>query len=106
MVNRFQVWRVSLDPTQGHEIRKTRPCVVISPDETNGVLRTVIVAPMTSGSFDAPTRVRVSFGGKSGRIVLDRIRTVERGRLVKCLGSLDRNTAQEVLRVLQSLFSE
>lgn len=106
VVRRFDIWLVSLDPAQGHEIRKTRPCVVISPDEIHVYLKTVIIAPMTSGSFDAPSRVGVFFDGKEGKIVLDQIRTIDRGRLVKRLGTLDRATAQEVLGVLQSLFAE
>ena len=78
MVRRFDIWLVSLDPAQGHEIRKTRPCVVISPDEIHVYLKTVIIAPMTSGSFDAPSRVGIFFDGKEGKIVLDQIRTIDR----------------------------
>ena len=105
MVNRFDVWLVSPDPTQSHEIRKTRPCVIVSPDEVNGYLKTVTIAPMTSKSFEVPTRVGIVFDGKKGRIVLDQIRTVDRNRLLKCFGSLDKNTSSEVLAILQSLFA-
>jgi mRNA interferase MazF len=101
---RFEVWLVSLDPTRGSEIRKTRPCVVISPNEMH-VLRTVIVAPMTTRGKPYPSRVPVEFGGTTGFVVLDQIRTVDRERLVKRLGNLDDETASRTLGVLQEMFS-
>jgi len=105
VVHRFEVHLVNLDPTVGSEIRKTRPCLVISPDEMNHQIRTVIVAPMTSRGKDYPTRVNCRFKGKSGQVVLDQIRTVDAARLVGRLGSIDRKTAAEVLRVLGELFA-
>jgi mRNA interferase MazF len=105
VVSRFEVYLVSLDPTVGGEIRKTRPCLVISPDEMNHQVRTVIVAPMTSRGRDYPTRVNCRFKGKSGQVVLDQIRTVDAVRLVRKLGRLDRKACDEVLRVLSELFA-
>ena len=104
-VARFEVYGVRLDPTHGSEIRKTRPCVVISPDEMNRHLRTVIVAPMTSQGRPYPSRVPVMFAATAGHIVLDQIRTVDRSRLVRRLGSLDEATARRVLDVLAALFA-
>lgn len=106
VVSRFDVYLVSLDPTQGHEIRKTRPCVIISPDEMNPRIGTVIVAPMTTKGRDYPTRIPLTFQRKKGQIVLDQIRTVDKSRLVKRLGKLDTNTAVKTLAVLQEMFAE
>lgn len=105
-VRRFDILLVSLDPTRGKEIRKTRPCVVISPDEMNRYLRTLIVAPMTTVGRPYPTRVDCRFSGKSGQIALDQIRTIDRERAVKRLGSLDARTGRAVLRVLGEMFAE
>ena len=102
---RFEIYLVSLDPTQGHEIRKTRPCVVISPDEMNHHIGTVIVAPMTTKGREYPTRVPVNFQRKKGQIVLDQIRTVDKTRLVKRLGKLDKTVSNRVLGVLQEMFA-
>ena len=102
----FEVWLVSLDPTQGSEIRKTRPCVVISPDEMNRYLRTVIVAPMTTASRMYPTRVALIFQRKKSQIALDQIRTVDQQRLLKKLGSLSILTAQAVADVLVEMFAK
>lgn len=104
MVKQFEVHLVQLEPTRGSEIRKTRPCLVISPDEMHR-LRTVIIAPMTTKGKAYPSRVPVEFQGKNGFIVLDQIRTVDRGRLVRKLGRIDDPTATAVLAVLQELFS-
>jgi mRNA interferase MazF len=104
-VNRFEVYLVNLDPTVGSEIKKTRPCLVISPDEMNHRIRTVIVAPMTTQGQSYPTRVACRFQGKSGQVVLDQIRTVDRARLVRKLGRLDRRTSSKVLEVLQEMFA-
>ncbi len=106
LVNRFDIFLVALDPTVGSEIQKTRPCVVISPDEMNRHIRTVIVAPMTTKGRPYPTRVPVSFQQKSGQIVLDQIRTVDKTRLVKKLGELDPPTRQLILQTLAELFAE
>lgn len=104
-VERFDVWLANLDPTVGTEIRKTRPCVVISPDEMNRHIRTAIVAPMTTRGRGYPTRVQCRFRRKRGHVVLDQIRTVDRVRLVRRLGRLDRRTAGRVLEVLGEIFA-
>lgn len=105
VVHRFEVHLVRLDPTEGREIRKTRPCLVISPDEMNRHIDTVIVAPMTTKSRPYPTRVPVRFRRKTGQIVLDQIRTVDTSRLVKRLGTIDPHTADQVLSLLAELFA-
>lgn len=102
---RFEVWLVSLDPTRGSEIRKTRPCVIVSPDELNRNIRTVIVAPMTSASRDYPTRIPMRFAHKSGVVALDQIRTVDRARLLRKLGGLSQVTARRVCAVLVEMFT-
>lgn len=105
VAKRFDVCLVNLDPTVGSEIRKTRPCLVISPDEMNRHIQTVIIAPMTTQGNAYPTRVPCRFKGKDGQVVLDQIRTVDRARLVKKLGRLDATTAANVLAVLHELFA-
>ncbi|MDE2195894.1 MAG: type II toxin-antitoxin system PemK/MazF family toxin [Gammaproteobacteria bacterium] len=105
VIKRFDIVLVSLDPTQGHEIQKTRPCVVISPDEMNRHIGTVIVVPMTTHGRKYPSRVPVRFQRKQGQIVLDQIRTVDKSRLVKHLGKLDIRTANRMLTVLQEIFA-
>jgi len=105
VVSRFDIYLVQLDPTVGHEIRKTRPCLIISPDEMNRHINTVIVAPMTTRERLYPTRVPVRFKRKSGQIVLDQIRTVDRTRLVKRLGKVDQGTADNVLALLGEMFA-
>ena len=105
VINRFDVHLINLDPTIGSEIQKKRPCVVISPNEMNRRLRTVIVAPMTTKGQSYPTRVACRFAGKDGQVVLDQIRTVDTQRLVKKLGTLDQTTSETVLEVLQEMFS-
>ena len=104
-VGRFDVYLVSLDPTVGSEIKKTRPCLVISPDEMNRHIRTVIVAPMTTKGRQYPTRVPCRFRGKVGQVVLDQIRTVDADRLVRKLGRLDAETGDKVLAVLGEMFA-
>ena len=104
-VGRFDVYLVSLDPTVGSEIKKTRPCVIVSPDEMNRHIRTVIIAPMTSKGRQYPTRVPCRFGGKAGQVFLDQIRTVDAARLVRKLGRLDANTGVKVLAVLGEMFA-
>jgi mRNA interferase MazF len=105
VISRFEVHLVRLDPTEGGEIKKTRPCLVISPDDMNQYIRTVIVAPMTSRVRDYPTRVPVEFQGKQGQIVLDQIRTVDKARLVKKLGKIGDATSEKVLRLLGEMFA-
>jgi len=105
VINRFEVYLVDLDPTVGSEIKKTRPCVVVSPNEMNHRVRTVIVAPMTTRGRAYPTRVACRFGGKSGQVVLDQIRTVDAARLVRKLGRLDRRAAGAILQVLGEMFA-
>ena len=104
-VKRFDVHLAALDPPKGSEIRKTRPCLVVSPDEMNRHLQTVIVAPMTTVGRGYPSRVACRFGGKKGEVVLDQLRTVDKSRLVKRLGALDAATARRVLDVLQEMFA-
>ena len=97
---------VTLDPTVGSEIRKTRPALVVSPDEMNAHIATVIIAPMTTKGRSYPTRVPCTFQGKSGKVVLDQLRTVNKARLVKRLGRLDAATSDAVLATLAELFEE
>jgi mRNA interferase MazF len=105
VVNRFDVYLINLDPAVGSEIQKTRPCLIISPDEMNRFIRTVIVAPLTTAGKDYPTRVSCKFKKKKGQIVLDQIRTIDKSRLLKKLGSIDSQTQSEVISVLQRLFA-
>src|SRR6266446_268577 len=104
-VTRFEVYLVSLDPTVGGEIKKTRPCLVVSPDEMNRHIRTAIVAPMTTKGRQYPTRVACRFKGKAGHVVLDQMRTLDRERLVRKLGRLDATTGARVLAVICEMFA-
>lgn len=106
VVKRFDVFLINLDPTIGHEIKKTRPCLVISPDEMNAHISTVIVAPMTTQGCAYPTRIACKFQNKNGQIVLDQIRTVDKARLVKKLGTINESTQKSVLAVLAEMFAE
>ncbi len=106
VTNRFDVFLISLDPTRGSEIRKTRPCLIISPNEMNDHIRTVIVVPMTTKGRGYPTRIPCSFQGKSGQIVLDQIRTVDKSRLVRRLGTVSPSVQKKVLYALQEMFTE
>jgi len=106
VARRFDVFLVNLDPTVGSEIRKTRPCLIISPDEMNRHIRTVIVAPMTTKGGSYPTRIVCKFEDKHGQIVLDQIRTVDQVRLVRKIGRIDKSVRNKVLAVLQEMFSE
>lgn len=106
LIMRGEVHLVRLDPTRGSEIRKTRPCLVISPDELNQHLRTVIVAPMTTGGHAYPWRIACRFQNRSGFVALDQLRTVDSERLVKRLGRLPLGTTGEVLETLQEMFAE
>lgn len=105
VINRFDVFLVNLDPTVGSEIQKTRPCLVISPDEMNRNIRTVIIAPMTSARKDYPTRVSCTFKRKQGQIVLDQIRTIDKTRLIKKIGTIDSKAQLDVITTLQRLFA-
>lgn len=104
-VRRGDIYLVNLNPTFGGEIKKTRPCVIISPDELNAHLHTFIVAPMTGGQYAYPFRVPCRFQGRNGYVVLDQIRTVDRERLVRRLGRLAPRTIQSALLVLQDMFT-
>jgi mRNA interferase MazF len=104
VIHRFEVYLVNLDPTIGREIKKTRTCLVVSPNEMNHNISTVIVAPMTTRDQPYPTRVSCRFKGKTGQVVLDQIRTVDRARLIRRLGRVDGATATAVLAVLQEMF--
>ena len=104
-IRRGDVVLVNLEPTKGKEIQKTRPCVVVSPDEINNYLRTYIVAPMTTGGHSYPFRIACRFKGKSGHIVLDQIRTVDRDRFVRPLGRIPTGVLVNVLNVLQEMFA-
>lgn len=106
VVKRFEVYLINLDPTIGSEIKKTRPCLVVSPDEMNRHIATVIIAPMTTKGKNYPTRVTCQFEGKSGQIVLDQLRTVDKKRLVKKLGRIDKKTQLSVLLILGEMFAE
>ena len=105
VVHRFDVVLLRLDPTEGREIRKTRPAVIVSPDEINLYSQTVIAAPMTTRGVKLPTRVLCEFEGKKGQIVLDQIRTVDKSRFVRRLGRIQEKTGRKVLAVLQEMFS-
>ena len=105
VVKRFDIYLVNLDQTVGSEIQKTRPCVVISPDEMNKHIRTAIIAPMTSTSKDYPTRVPCTFRKKHGHIVLDQIRTTDKERLIRKLGTIDSRAQLEVVSALQKMFA-
>src|SRR5262245_52419057 len=102
---RDEIWMVSLDPTQGSEIQKTRPCLVVSPNEANEYLRTIIVAPMTTTERPYPTRISITFQNKHGQVALDQIRAVDRQRLVRKLGTAPPKTAQAVSSVLVEMFA-
>ena len=103
VVDQYDVYLVSLDPTTGSEIKKTRPCLIISPNEMNHHISTVIIAPMTTKSRDYPTRVAVEFQQKRGWIVLDQLRTVDKRRLVRKLGSIEEHTVRAVKETLAEL---
>jgi len=104
-IQRYEVYLVNLDPTQGSEIQTTRPCVVVSLDEMNRYIRTVIIAPMTSTQRNYPTRVNLTFQRKKGQVVLDQIRTVDKSCLVKRLGVMPDTRAHEVAGILRDMFA-
>ena len=106
MYSRFEIYYVNLDPTIGSEIKKTRPCVIISPDEMNHNIATIIVAPLTSKLRNYPTRVPCKVEGKQGQIVLDQIRTIDKTRLIKKIDTLTKITQVKVLNILKEMFAE
>ncbi|MCU0545617.1 MAG: type II toxin-antitoxin system PemK/MazF family toxin [Oscillatoriaceae cyanobacterium Prado104] len=106
VVKRFDVFLVNLDPTVGSEIKKTRPCLVISPDEMNKRISTVIIAPMTTKGQAYPSRIACNFQGKDGQIILDQIRTVDKNRLVQYLGKISTDEQKAVLDILAQMFAE
>lgn len=103
---RFDIFLINLDPTKGSEIKKMRPCVVISPNEINSHLSTVIIAPMTTKIRKYPTRTTLNFDGKEGQVALDQIRTVDQSRLVKKLGSVEKKTQKNIIGTLLEMFRE
>ena len=105
VIERFDVYLINLDPTVGSEIKKTRPCLIISPDEMNRNIRTVIVAPMTTAGKAYPTRVPCDFQGRKGQIVLDQLRTTDKSRLIKKIGIVEPQIQAEVISTLQSMFA-
>ncbi len=100
VINQYDVFLINLDPTIGHEIKKTRPCLIISPDEINESIRTIIIAPLTTKSHPYPTRIPVTVGGKDGWIVLDQVRTVDKARCIKKLDEIDEQTIKQVKDIL------
>lgn len=106
VIKRFDVFLISLNPTVGHEIQKTRPCLIISPDEMNDHIKTVIVAPMSTKGRNYPTRIPCTFHGRKGQIILDQIRTVDKTRLVKKLGSISIPVQKKVFIILQEMFTK
>ncbi|KUO62861.1 transcriptional regulator [bacterium BRH_c32] len=106
MYFRFDIYYVNLDPTIGSEIKKTRPCIIISPNEMNNNINTVIIAPITSKLRNYPTRIPCKLEGKQGQIVLDQIRTVDKARLIKKISTLNNNTQNKVLEILFKMFSK
>lgn len=105
LVNRFEIYLITLDPTLGREIKKTRPCLIISPNEMNHNISTIIVAPMTTKGTDYPTRINLRFLNKNAQIVLDQIRTIDKQRLVRRLGNIGTEARAKVINVLQEMFS-
>ncbi|MDJ0686878.1 MAG: type II toxin-antitoxin system PemK/MazF family toxin [Xenococcaceae cyanobacterium MO_188.B32] len=104
MVKRGEVYLVNLEPTVGSEIKKNRPCVIVSPDEMNKYIRTIIIAPMTTKVRSYKSRVEIDFDGKQGQVMLDRIRAIDKQRLIKKLGTLSKKEIKEVLSILQEMF--
>lgn len=106
VIKQYDIFLISLDPTIGHEIKKVRPCVVISPNEMNDNISTIIIAPMTTRSLSYPTRIPIKFEDKKGWVVLDQIRALDRKRFVKNLGKLNKEAILKVKRVLQEMLVE
>jgi mRNA interferase MazF len=106
MVKRGEVWLARLDPTEGREIQKTRPCLIVSPAEIHDFLDVVIVAPMTTASHQAPYRIDVVFNEKANRTLLEQVRTIDKSRLLRRLGEIDRNAVTTALSTLREMFAE
>jgi mRNA interferase MazF len=106
VINQYEIYLIGLDPTKGHELQKTRPCLVISPNEMNKTIGTIIIAPMTTKSHNYPTRVGLEFQGKKGWIVLDQIRTVDKSRMIKKLGVIKSKEIQKVKEILREMLVE
>lgn len=102
---RFDIWLVTLDPTKGTEIQKTRPCLVVSPDEMNQWLRTIIIAPMTTVTRKYPSRASISFDNKKGQVALDQLRCIDKNRLIKKLGTASKKTSVDVSKILVEMFT-
>jgi mRNA interferase MazF len=105
-MKRFEIWLARLDPAEGSEMRKTRPVAIVSPDETNLRLLTILAAPLKAGGFSAPFRVPCRFAGVSGQVALDHVRSLSKQRCVRCLGSLDTAAGKEVLTQMRAMFEE
>ncbi len=105
-MKRFEVWLARLDPSEGSEMHKTRPVVIVSPDEMNARLHTVLVAPLTAGGFIAPFRVPCRFAAVNGQVALDHLRSLSKPRCLRCLGSLDAAVCEAILTQLREIFSE
>ena len=103
MVKQYEIYMLNLDPTIGSEMNKVRPCVVLSPNEMNKFLNNIIIAPMTSTVKGYPTRVEINFGGKNGEIVLDQIKTVDKKRIIKLLGNIEKKDIKEIKRVIKEM---
>src|SRR4030042_3706469 len=103
VINQYDVYLINLDPTIGHEIKKSRPCLIISPNEINHNIDTIIIAPMTTKSRNYPTRIKLNFEGKEGWIVLDQIRTVDKIRFIKKLGKIDINIIKKVKKTIKEM---
>lgn len=103
VINQYEVFLVDLDPTKGHEIQKTRPCLIISPNEMNHSISTVIIAPMTTKSHPYPTRIEIDFNKKKGWIVLDQIRTIDKTRLIKKMGKIEKKQIKQVKDILKEM---
>ena len=102
-IKQYEIYLINLDPTVGHEIKKTRPCIIISPDEMNKNIQTVIIAPLTSKSHDYPTRLKIRVQRKKGWIVLDQIRTIDKTRLIKRLGDADIDTVKKIKQTIREM---
>lgn len=103
VINQYEIYLINLDPTVGHEIKKSRPCLVISPNEINYNIDTIIIAPMTTKSKSYPTRIKLKFEGKEGWIVLDQIRTVDKIRFIKKLGKIENKIVKEVKKTIKEM---
>ncbi|AEF83438.1 type II toxin-antitoxin system PemK/MazF family toxin [Leadbettera azotonutricia] len=103
VMKQYEIYLVNLEPTIRHEIQKTRPCVIVSPDEMNEHIETIIIAPMTKKSYNYPTRIEINFQSKTGWIVLDQIRTVDKKRLIRKIGELDKSKATEIKDIIMEM---